>query len=174
MNAPVAPPAGRLQSTRIVALTRGTAYFVLWVVLMPSAKPADLGLGALSAIAATWVSLRFMPPAAGCLHFGALAALLPHFMRETVAAGFDVARRAFAPSLPLAPGFVRCPLDFPPGFARNTFATITSLIPGTVPSGEDRDVLIYHCLDTMQPVVEQLWREERLLSRALVAGRRHA
>jgi len=47
------------------------------------------------------------------------------------------------------------------------------LIPGTVPSGEDDGVLVYHCLDTTQPVVEQLWQEERLLSRALVAGRRH-
>ena len=88
-------------------------------------------------------------------------------------AGFDVARRALAPSLPLNTGFVSCPLDFPPGLARNTFATITSLLPGTVPSGEDNGTLVYHCLDTAQPVVEQLWQEERLLSRALVAGRRH-
>jgi len=142
-------------------------------VMMPSSKPGDVAIGALSAIAATWVSLRFMPPAAGALNFVALAALVPHFIRETVLAGVDVARLALAPTLQLTPGFVRCPLGFPPGFARNTFATITSLIPGTVPSGEDDGVLVYHCLDTTQPVVEQLWQEERLLSRALVAGRRH-
>ena len=170
---PPVTSAARLDSPRRAGLARGAAFFVLWLVMMPSIKPGDLAIGALSAIAATWVSLRFMPPAAGCLNFSALVALLPHFIRETVLAGIDVARRALAPSLRLAPGFVRCPLGFPPGFARNTFATITSLIPGTVPSGEDDGVLVYHCLDTTQPVVEQLWQEERLLSRALVAGRHH-
>ena len=173
MNAePPITPATPLHSPRS-GIARGAAFFLLWIVMMPSVKPGDLAIGALSAIAATWVSLRCMPPAAGCLNFVALAALLPHFLRETVVAGIDIARRALAPTPRLDPGFVRCPLDFPPGFARNTFATITSLIPGTVPSGEDDGVLVYHCLDMAQPVVEQLWQEERLLSRALVAGRRH-
>jgi len=170
---PPITPATPLHSPRRAGLARGAAFFLLWLVMMPSVKPGDLAIGALSAIAATWVSLRCIPPAAGCLNVVALAALLPHFLWETVCAGIDVARRALAPTLNLKPGFVRCPLGFPPGFARNTFATITSLIPGTVPSGEDDGVLVYHCLDTTQPVVEQLWQEERLLSRALVAGRRH-
>ena len=170
---PPVTPAARLNSPRRAGLARGAAFLLLWIVMMPSVKPGDLAIGALSAIAATWVSLRFMPPAAGCLNFVALAALLPHFIWETVRAGIDVAGRALAPRPQLNPGFVRCPLGFPPGFARNTFATITSLIPGTVPSGEDDGVLVYHCLDTTQPVVEQLWQEERLLSRALGAGRRH-
>jgi multicomponent Na+:H+ antiporter subunit E len=170
---PPVTPAARLDSPWRAGLARGGAFFLLWIVMMPSVKPGDLAIGALSAVAATWVSLRFLPPAAGCLNVGALAALLPHFLWETVSAGIDVARRALSPRLQLNPGFVRCPLGFPPGFARNTFATITSLIPGTVPSGDDDGVLVYHCLDTTQPVVEQLWQEERLLSRALVAGRRH-
>ncbi len=72
-----------------------------------------------------------------------------------------------------APASSRCPLSLPPGFARNTFATITSLLPGSVPADEAEGVLVYHCLDDTSPVVEQLWKEERLLARALVAGRRH-
>ena len=79
-----------------------------------------------------------------------------------------------APRLPLRPGFVTCPLAFPPGFARNTFATITSLLPGSVAADEAEGVLVYHCLDTEASVVEQLWKEERLLARALVVGQRHA
>jgi multicomponent Na+:H+ antiporter subunit E len=47
------------------------------------------------------------------------------------------------------------------------------MMPGTVPSGEDNEKLVYHCLDTAEPIVEQLWKEEELLARALVAGRRH-
>jgi multicomponent Na+:H+ antiporter subunit E len=156
------------------ALWRGTAFFLLWLVLMQSGKPADLTIGVFASIGATWVSLRLMPPVAGCLHFNKLLTLLPHFLGESVLAGIDVARRALNPRLPLRPGFVTCPLAFPPGFARNTFATITSLLPGSVPADEAEGVLIYHCIDTEASVVEQLWKEERLLAKALVAGRRHA
>lgn len=156
------------------ALARGALLFGLWMVLMPSLKAGDLAIGAFSAAAATWVSLHLLPPAAGRLRFGILLSLVPHFFWESVLAGVDVARRALAPSLPLRPGFVTCPLGFPPGFARNTFSTITSLLPGSVPAGDSDGVLVYHCLDTTQPVVEELWEEERLLTKALVMGQGHA
>ena len=172
MNAPGATPS-RSDAPRLVAVWRGAALFLLWVVLMQSAKAGDLAVGAFAAAAATWISLRLLPPMAGRLHFGQLLLLLPHFAWESLRAGVDVARRALAPSVRLQPGFVRCPLDFPPGPARNTFATITSLMPGAVPVGQDEGALEYHALDTSQPVVEQLWKEERLFARALVAGRGH-
>jgi multicomponent Na+:H+ antiporter subunit E len=165
-------PRGIL-SPRRTAAVRGLAFLALWLVLLPSMKPGDLLIGLLSAAAATLVSMKLLPPATGSLNIDALVMLAPHFLWESVKAGIDVARRALAPRPRLAPGFVSCPLDFPPGLARNTFATITSMMPGTVPSGEDNATLVYHCLDTAEPVVEQLWKEEALLSRALVAGRRH-
>ena len=162
-----------LPSLFIVALGRGLGFFLIWVMLMPSAKLGDLIVGAGAAVGATFLSLRLYAPTAGRLHFGSLLALMPHFVWQSVLAGIDVARRAFDPRLPLEPGFVICPLDLPEGLARNTFATITSMMPGTVPCGEVDGVLEYHCLDIRQPVVEQLWAEERLLKRALTAGRRH-
>ena len=57
---------------------------------------------------------------------------------------------------------------------RNTFATITSLLPGSVPCGDNDGALVYHCLDVSQPAVQQLKEEERLFARALVAGDDHA
>jgi len=166
-------PKRPMESTLSAALTRGAAFFVFWMVLMQSTKPADLAVGAFATLGATWLSLHLLAPAAVHLRFGSLFALLPHFIWQSVRAGIDVARRAFDPRLPLHPGFVTCPLDFPPGLARNTFATITSLMPGTVQADATDDALIYHSLDTAQPVVEALWKEEKLLARALVAGRRH-
>jgi multicomponent Na+:H+ antiporter subunit E len=165
-----AASAGSLRAT---ALWRGAAFFLLWMLLMQSLKPSDLMVGLLACVAACWVSLRLLPPSCGCLQFGQLLALLPHFVWESVLAGVDVARRAFHPGMPLQPGFVNCPLGFPPGFARNTFATITSLMPGSVAVDEAEGTLAYHCLDEASPVVEQIWKEERLLAKALVAGRRH-
>ncbi|MGL4542814.1 MAG: Na+/H+ antiporter subunit E [Polymorphobacter sp.] len=174
MSASPAPPrAAPLPSWPATILGRAAGFGLLWLLLMPSAKFGDLVFGLGVTIVATLASLRLLAPAAGCIHFGSLLLLAPHFVKQSVLAGFDVARRAFDPRLPLQPGYVACPLNFPPGMARNTFATITSLMPGTVPCEEVDGVLVFHCLDTNQPVVEQLWAEEKLLARALVAGRKH-
>lgn len=162
-----------LGSIRSAALWRGIAFFALWMALMQSVKPGDLLVGALSCAGATWISLKLTPPTSGCVRFGKLLALLPHLLWESFIAGVDVAGRALHPRVPLHPGFVNCPLSYPRGFARNVFATITSLLPGSLPAGESEGVLVYHCLDETTPVVEQLWKEERLLAKALVAGRRH-
>ena len=151
-----------------VAVARGLCYFGFWVILMPSAKPADLALGLLAAAGATWVSLRLLPPELGRVRFRVLAALMPHFLWQSVLAGVDVARRVFSADMRLNPGFVNCPMAFSPGFARNVIATITSLLPGSVPTAQGEETLLYHCLDVTQPVVEQLREEERLLARALV------
>jgi multicomponent Na+:H+ antiporter subunit E len=57
--------------------------------------------------------------------------------------------------------------SFPLGSARNAFAALTSLLPGTVPSGDEGSRLIYHCLDVDQPVVSQLAAEEAALRHAI-------
>jgi multicomponent Na+:H+ antiporter subunit E len=86
---------------------------------------------------------------------------------QSIVAGADVARRALDPRLPLRPGFVAYPVYFPPGTARNVFTALTSLLPGTVPAGDERGQLVYHCLDVDQPVLSQLAAEEAALSEAL-------
>ena len=169
LPAPPVLPRSRLAT----ALGRGTAFFVLWMLLIQSAKPSDLAMGVLAAVCATWVSMRLLPPSSGGLHFGKLLALLPHFVWESLLAGMDVARRALSPRMPMNPGFVTCPLDVPPGFARNTFATITSNLPGTVATGEAEGELVYHCIDITAPVLEQLLNEERRLASALLADPGH-
>lgn len=169
------PPVATAEPRSLLAtaVQRGAGFFLLWMLLVQGWKPGDVAVGLLACVAATWASVRLLPPAAGGIQPGRLLALLPHLAWESVVAGLDVARRVFHPRLPLSPGRVRCPLSLPPGFARNTFATITSLLPGTIAADEVDGVLVYHCLDDTSPVVEQLLKEERLLARALVVGRRH-
>jgi len=154
-----------------IALARGAGLFVLWIVLIRSVQPVDLVVGALTVVVATWASLRLLPPDAGRVKLAALAARLPRFLWQSVRAGIDVARRAFDPRLPLDPGFLTYRTGFPRGLARNTFATITSLLPGTVPADDDGSGILYHCLDTAQPVLEELATEERAYAPALVPGR---
>jgi multicomponent Na+:H+ antiporter subunit E len=156
-----------------VALIRAALLFGLWVVLMQSAKIGDLAVGALATVAATWASLRLLPPETGQVRFTWLLALLPRFLWQSLLGGVDVARRAFAPSLPLRVGFVNYRTGFPRGQARNNFATITSLMPGTLPAGDGPETIEFHCLDTGQPVASQMAQEERLLAKALVPGQTH-
>ena len=174
---PLAGVAGQfsptLDSPRRSACLRFVGFFALWLVLMQSVKSYDLIFGVCVAITATWASLRLLPPAAGSVRFTGLLRLLPHFLWQSVRAGTDVARRALSPRVTLHPGLVTCSLELPPGQARNTFAAITSLLPGTVPCDDTADALVYHCLDTSQPVTEQVREEERRLALALVAGRSH-
>jgi len=154
------------------ALARAAGYLALWVVLI-GFDPLDLVVGVFAAAAATWTSLRLLPPTAGRVRFAVLIALLPRFLWQSVVAGLDVARRAFHPRMPLQPDFVEYPVNLPRGQARNAFETITSLLPGTVPCGDDAQTIVYHCLDVGQPVVEQLAADERAYGRALVPGRSH-
>ena len=162
-------PGGSL--TRALAV-RALLYFAVWVIVDQSAKPANLVVGLLSSAAATWASLKLLPPASGRVRLGLLLLLLPRFLWQSLVAGTDVARRAFAPRLCLQPGFVDYPVGLPRGAARNAFELIASLMPGSVASGETPGTITFHCLDTRQPVVEQLAAEERAYARALQPGSR--
>jgi multicomponent Na+:H+ antiporter subunit E len=154
-------------------LIRALLYFGIWIVIDQSAKPANLAFGVLAAFAATWASLKLLPPAAGQVRLGALVLLLPRFLWQSLVAGIDVARRSFAPSLPLAPGFVQYRTGLPRGAARNAFEAISSLLPGSVPAGETETHIEYHALDVSQPVVEQLAAEEKAYAKALIPGPPH-
>jgi multicomponent Na+:H+ antiporter subunit E len=152
------------------ALPRATIFFVFWLILSGT-KPADLIVGALTAIAATWVSLLLLPAGQWRLSPVALARVVLRFPLQSITAGIDVAWRAFDPRLSLRPGFVVYRSRLAPGTARNAFTTLTSLLPGTLPCGaDDRGGLVIHCLDVDQPVLEQLGAEEALLLEVLGGG----
>jgi multicomponent Na+:H+ antiporter subunit E len=153
-------------------VVRALLYFALWVIVDQSAKPANLVVGLLASAAATWASLKLLPPASGRVRLGLLLLLLPRFLWQSLVAGIDVARRAFALRLELQPGFVEFPTGLPRGSARNAFELIASLMPGSLPSDETKGTIEFHCLDTRQPVVEQLAAEERAYAAALQPGTR--
>jgi multicomponent Na+:H+ antiporter subunit E len=156
-----------------VLAQRALLYFGVWIVVDHSAKPANLVVGVLASLAAAWVSLKLLPPQRGRVLLGRLLLLLPRFLWQSLVAGFDVARRAFAPRLNLQPGFVDYPTQLPPGSARSGFELIASLMPGSVASDEGPRYIEFHVLDQRQPVAEQLAAEERAYAPALHAEPRH-
>jgi multicomponent Na+:H+ antiporter subunit E len=145
-----------------LALARWAGFLCLWLVIFPSDVPAVV-VGAITAAAATWTSLRLLPPGGGRLRPLPLARLVLRFLGQSVLAGADVARRALDPGLPLQPGFLLCPTRIAPGHARDAFCALASLLPGTLPSGVDSSgALVVHCLDADQDVAAQMTEEETM------------
>ena len=154
------------------AISRAAGFFGFWLVLT-GAQTGDLAAGLVAAVAATWASLRLMPAQEWNLHPIRLGKFVLHFLRQSIAAGIDVAQRALDPRLPLRPGLVVYQARLPPGAKRDTFCAIMSLLPGTLPCGPaEGDGLTIHCLDVTQPVVEQLAAEEALCMQALGGAQR--
>lgn len=162
----------RSATPRTIAV-RAVLYFGLWFVIDHSTKPTNLMVGALAAAGATWLSLRLLPPGTGQVRLLALLGLLPRFLWQSLLAGIDVARRVFSPRMPMRSGFVSYPTQLPRGSARNAFELISSLLPGSVATHETEAAIEYHCLDTAQPVIEQLQAEERAYAGVLKPGRPH-
>lgn len=150
---------------------RGTAFFGLWLVLTEG-EPDAWAPGLVAAGAASWASLRLLPPTTpGGIRPGALPGLALRFLRRSALAGADVAWRALSPRMPLDPGLVACPLRLPPGPRRNAFTAELSLLPGTLAVGTRGDRLTVHCLDRRQPVASEVEEEQALLAAALGADR---
>lgn len=164
-----------------VVLARWGVFFLFWLALVvrpipdgvgPSAAflhfVPDLLAGLGGAAAATWISLWLLPPQPVRLSLTGLLRLAWHFVRNSVLAGVDVARRALDPRLPLKPGFIEYVVRLPAGPLRNSFTAMTSLLPGTLPVQAKADgTVVYHCLDLSQPVVRQLGLDESVLTGAL-------
>jgi multicomponent Na+:H+ antiporter subunit E len=59
-------------------------------------------------------------------------------------------------------------LRLPEGGQRSAFCALSSLMPGTLPTGTDEQgTLMVHCLDTGQPVAANVAAEEGLFIRAV-------
>jgi multicomponent Na+:H+ antiporter subunit E len=132
---------------------------MIWLALAgPSSS--DMPAGAFAVAAATFVSLRLIPAGRPLSPLGLVRFSLRFFV-QSLRAGVDVARRAFDPALPLAPGTITHHTRWPVGIRRAALAASLSLQPGTLPSGTlgERGLLI-HCLDTHLPVVDQIAADE--------------
>ena len=146
---------------------RAAALLLVWIVVSGGGG-ADLLPGLVAALAAAAVSLRLLEPGTVRVRPIALVGLVARLLQQSLIAGADVARRALDPQLPINPGLVRYSAGLPSSGARNTFTTLMSLLPGTVPiAAGSRGALVIHCLDVSQPIVSQLAAEEARLARAM-------
>jgi multicomponent Na+:H+ antiporter subunit E len=148
-------------------VARAALFLGFWLMISREA-PADLPIGLAAVVAATWSSLHLLPAERSRLRLAPLAALALSSARQSLVSGMDVAWRALNPWLPLRPDFIVYPLRLPPGGPRSAFCALSSLLPGTLPTGTDENgALLVHCLDVDQPIAANLAAEEALFIRVL-------
>ncbi len=152
-------------------LIRGLCLLLLWVTLIGPA-PMDLPVGLVASAAGVWASTALWPPG-GKLSPAGLARFLIRFLPQSVAAGLDVARRAFAREPDLRPGFATCRSSIPDGMARDSACAVMSLQPGKLPVAVESDGTLHiHCLDLREAVAEQVAADEVAFRRILERDRR--
>ena len=165
--AALSAPAGNgsLSLARVAAVR--AAFFLAFWLMISGWAPADLPVGIAAVVGATWVSLRFLPPLGSRYRLAAIASLAASFFRQSVVSGGMWRGGPSRPNLRLQPGLVACPLRLPAGGKRSAFCALSSLMPGTLPTGTDEQgALLVHCLDMSQPVAANLKAEEQLFIRA--------
>jgi multicomponent Na+:H+ antiporter subunit E len=172
LTAPDRSPASPQPRLGAIALRAGLLALV-WLVLA-GAGTADLVVGAPAVLLAVWASLVLLPPSATRIDAAALFRFAGRFLASSLAAGFDVMRRAFDPRLPLAVGFVPCPCTIAPGPGRDAFRAVMTLQPGSLPVGDDGgDAMLLHCLDVGAAHADAFRRAEAGF-RSLTERSRHA
>jgi multicomponent Na+:H+ antiporter subunit E len=151
------------------AVLRFAGLSLLWLALAPW-TPADAALGLAAVSVGCVASLRLLPPRRHGVRLLALPGFALRFIAQSCVAGFDVARRALSPALPIRPGLITVPSRFADPAAAESFAVFSCLLPGTLPAGATRDGLIpVHCLDTGQDVAAQVARDQAAFARLVEA-----
>lgn len=126
----------------------GMLLAALWG-LLAGAEPASWLLGGPAIVAALVISAKLGAAAParlsvrGTLHFAGT------FLWRSLVSGFDVAARALAPSLPIAPTMRELPLRLPAdSAARVVFAGTINLMPGTLCAELGERSVIVHLLSS--------------------------
>lgn len=145
---------------------RSLLLLLAWLVLTGGERSAWVP-GLLAAVAAAALSLRLVPARRRPLRLPALLRLAAHFVRGSLVGGFDVARRALHPRLPVHPGWIHHRSALPAGPARLAFGDLVSLMPGSLAAGDAGDAMLVHCLDDRLPVAADLARSEAAFRRVL-------
>lgn len=152
------------------AAFRFLCFFGVWLLMN---GVGDAWIGAAAAATAALLSLRLLPPSPHRIRWRLVPWFVVRLLWSSVAAGVDVALRAFKPRLNLRPGFVVVPCRVPEGTARAVFASISSLVPGSLATGEEQGGQIIHCLDLGLPVKDAVAADEARFMKLLGGGEAH-
>jgi multicomponent Na+:H+ antiporter subunit E len=140
---------------------------VVWLLLTDGAI-SSWAIGVPAILVAAWAARHLQDAggvsAPGSASLRGAALFLPFFVRESVRGGIDVARRVFAPTPRIDPGFHDYVLRLKNPSARLLFVNSISLLPGTLAAELLDDRVRVHALDVNTDNENELKRLERRVS----------
>lgn len=140
---------------------RFASFAILWVALA-GADWSAFWFGAPAALAAVALSLRLYPSGRHGLRLHRAALVLPSLLARGLLGGFDVARRAVDPRLPVAPDWIRVSAPDQPDELRVLLGGVISVLPGTLAAGPSGASLEVHVLQADGFDLESIRADERL------------
>jgi multicomponent Na+:H+ antiporter subunit E len=144
-------------TTFTYSLRSALAFILIWW-LLARGGPSWAAAGAAGVLAAL-AALRFTAPRRSvALRWSRLPRFFVWFVAQSVAGGLDVARRAAARDMRLAPGLVDVDLGERAEGAQVLIALVVSLLPGTLAVRLDGRKLRLHALDTRLPIADSVRR----------------
>ncbi|WP_162273190.1 Na+/H+ antiporter subunit E [Rubripirellula obstinata] len=145
----------------------------VWVLLTQANADSWL-VGGPVVLVGTFASMRLAYGAAPRFRFLRILFFLGYFLHGSFLGGIDVIWRSLHPGLPIQPGLVNYPLQLPKGAARTLFMAVVSLLPGTVSTDINGDLLVTHVIDDREPVIQQLEKLERVVASMFAIPLRNA
>lgn len=155
---------GRSPASRGVGLVLSFATWLALWALLSSSQGWEFGVPlALLAAWAGWRANLHVEP----LYLRYLPAFIGFFLIELCLGGWDVARRAWHPQLPIEPGWVCYEMETTEPRARLLLSALVGLFPGTLASHTEGHTLHLHALDHRQDWHGTVARLEKHLDRLL-------
>ncbi len=133
---------------------RALGFALLWWILATGRFDA-WWLGALGVAAATWASVKLLPPGGRSVRALPLLRFLGFFAWNSLHGGAQVACMALRPRPDLAPALLDLDVALPPGTPRVLMLNALGLMPGTLGVGLDEARLRLHVLDARLPVAAE-------------------
>ena len=90
---------------------------------------------------------------------------LPFFLLQSILGGWQTAKLAIRPSMPINPGFFRYDIRLQGSSARLFFMYLVSLLPGTVSAKLEEDELLIHALEISPQNSNDIKRCEQQVAR---------
>jgi multicomponent Na+:H+ antiporter subunit E len=143
---------------------RGLPFVVLWWILAEGSPDGWL-LGGVAVAAATWTSIKLLPPGKQTIRLAGLIGFIHFFLWNSLRGGMQVAGMALRGRAALQPGIIELRVTLPPGGARILLVNALGLMPGTLSVDLDDTRLRLHVLDSCLPIIA-----ETLALEASIAG----
>jgi multicomponent Na+:H+ antiporter subunit E len=143
---------------------RSLLFALLWWVLAEG-RLEDWLLGAVAVLAATWVSIKLLPPGKYPVRLAGLLGFLGFFVWNSLRGGVQVAGMVLRGRSALQPGLIELTMALPAGAPRILLVNTLGLMPGTVGVDMNGATLHLHVLDERQPVIAEARALEAAIAR---------